>query len=165
MDKPHGFVEWCAVEGDVRAHVLEDVGQQSPGWVVVYGQFGMDTLPEAIIAASRKGAALDRSGSTLMSSGSASCACSTIQWPGSGMLVCPSAASTSCMVMRICGMLGRCSPVWVRSRPPARREPMSSSPEMNCDDDDESMATCCRVAGMCSGGVMVNGNRPRSPRR
>ena len=52
-------------------------------------------------------------------------------------------------------------------RPPGTREPISNSPEMNCEDPEESMLTTLGVSAHWlepfAGGVIVNGSRPSSP--
>ena len=117
-------------------------GSSPPGWVVSAGQCGTRTVPPAIKAAPRNGAAFDRSGSTTTRSGSCNAAWPTRQTRDSSSAVAlPLAPFTSATVMRICGRLGVFSPVCRNSSPPGRRDPISSRPEMNCEEPDESMLT------------------------
>ena len=102
----------------------------APGWVECAGQPVTDTEPPAIIAAARKGAALERSGS-IATSFARSEPAGTTHSPGAGRSTCTPLWASDSIVISMWGMLGRRSPRWMRCRPTSNRGAASSRPETN----------------------------------
>ena len=87
-------------------------------------------MPPVTAAAARKGAALDRSGSTVTSRALISLG-STRQVSGSASSTTTPASRRASTVIWMWGRLGRGLPTWWIVTPPSKRAPDSSSAEMN----------------------------------
>src|SRR3954451_21214120 len=102
----------------------------APGWVVTTGQSRTVTRPPVTSAAARKGAALERSGSTTTSR--AATGPGATRQPRSVALTSTPCARRVVTVMSTCGIEGT-PPVSERSRPSSNRAPDSSTPEPICE--------------------------------
>ena len=113
------------------------------------------------MAAIRNGAALDRSGS-MVTSRAAIGPGATIHVPGVESSTSTPRSRRPCTVIAMCGSDGTGpSPMWRRCRPLSQRAPLSSRPETNCEDADESISTGPPAAPPRP--RMVNGISPRPP--
>ena len=112
----------------------------APTWVVSAGQPVMVTCPPATSAATRNGAAFERSGSMSTSTARIGPG-STFQRPGSGLATSMPRAARVAIVISMCGRLGRRSPTWRRSRPRSNRGAESSRPDTNWLDADASISS------------------------
>src|SRR4051812_40943734 len=130
----------------------------APGCVVTSGQSRTVTEPPVTRAAARKGAALERSGSTTTSR--APTGPGVTRQPRSAALTSTPCARRVVTVMSTCGIEGT-PPVRERSRPSSKRAPESSSPETICEDSPASTTTAppCTWPVPCT----VKGALPRPP--
>src|SRR5262245_31891687 len=111
------------------------------------------------MAAARKTAALDRSGSIRISRPASGPGLSR-QIPGSPSSTSAPAARTASTVIRIWGSEGSGGPTCRTSTPFGHRAPVSSRPETNCEDADASMVTAPPAAVPP---WTVKGSPPRPP--
>ena len=114
--------------------------RSAPTCVVSWGHDSIATVPPATIAAMRKGAAFDRSGS-MSTSRAAMGPGATTQTPSSGLETVTPRASRAAIVISMCGIDGRRSPVCRRVSPSAKRGAASRRPETNWLDALASIAT------------------------
>src|SRR3712207_2973033 len=114
------------------------ISSRPPGWVVSAGQSRTVTRPPVTSAAARKGAALDRSGSS--TSSRAATGPGGTRQPRSVRTTSTPRSRSDSTVISTCGIDGT-PPARARSTPSSKRAPASSSPETICEDSLASTVT------------------------
>ncbi|OLT17277.1 hypothetical protein BJF80_03740 [Serinicoccus sp. CUA-874] len=113
---------------------------RAPGWVVRSGQSATTTRPPVTAARARKGAAEERSGSTVMST-ARTCPGWTSQLVGLVRSTSTPTVARASSVISTWGRLGSVVPVCSSRRPRGYAAPARSSAETNCELAEASMRT------------------------